>query len=204
MCILRTQKLCLLLPEDTDYRVKSKKVLLAANTVQKILSSQEILKRKPQSACLGCSHFSHLVQFGPLPVGSISFDVISVSERQIWFRTQYLGTGVAVLTHMSIQDFIRSHHALILPLSSSLSPPPRHRHRLGPSHCARCPGYPWRPEQPSASQSGCSGSRTTGKSPVQQEEEQFAKQVNKSLKVELAFCLTKIKTNEWMLKKKKK
>lgn len=57
---------------------------------------------------------------------------------------------------------------LISPLTSSLAPSPRHRRKLGPSRCARCHGFPWRPVWPSAFQSGCSGSHTTGKSPVKQ------------------------------------
>lgn len=128
-----------------------------------------------QQACMRCSHFSHLVEFGPLPVCGISFDVIRGSDRQIRFSTQHLRTEAAILTLRSHRDFICSHDSLISPLASSLSLPPRHRHKLGPSHCARCHGCPWRPELPSASRSGCSGSHTTGKSPVQQEEEQIAK-----------------------------
>lgn len=55
---------------------------------------------------------------------------------------------------------------MISPLSSCLSPPPRHTRTRGLAHCARCHGYPWQPEWPSASQSCCSGSHTTGRSPV--------------------------------------
>ena len=45
--------------------------------------------------------------------------------------------------------------------------PPRKRAR-GPGHSARCPGCPWTPVWPSASQSGCCWSHTTGRCPVRQ------------------------------------
>lgn len=69
-------------------------------------------------------------------------------------------------------DVIYCHNTLISLLTSSLSPCPHHRRKPGPSHCARCHGYPWRPAWPSVSRSGCSRSHTTGRSPVRQEQEE--------------------------------
>lgn len=62
-----------------------------------------------------------------------------------------------------------SHHEPSSPRSSSPSPCPHYRRKLGPSRFARCHGYLWPPEWLSASQSGCSESRTTDKSPVSRE-----------------------------------
>lgn len=45
--------------------------------------------------------------------------------------------------------------------------PPRTRAH-GPGHSARCLGCPWTPVWPSASQNGCSWSRTTDRCPVRQ------------------------------------
>lgn len=81
-----------------------------------------------------------------------------------WRRTQRLWH------HAHTEDLICSHKSLISPLTSSLSPPPPHRHKREPSRYAHCRGCPWRPGWPWASRSGCSGSHTTGKSPAQQED----------------------------------
>lgn len=141
-------------------------------------------QRRIRTDCLRCSHCLHLIQFGPLPVGGISLDVVGGSGGQIWFSSQHLRTKAVILTQGSTLTLhLFSQQTLTSPPASSPSRPPRRRHKLWPSRCARCHGYLWPPGSPSASQSGCSRSRTTDKSPVRQEKEHH--QVKSFLKAAL-------------------
>lgn len=65
---------------------------LALETCIRTTIKCEKLRTRLLKSLSSLSSFPHLVQFGPLPVRSISCDVISAPWWQIWFRTQYLRT----------------------------------------------------------------------------------------------------------------